>query len=133
MQVRTALEVHAKQLGTSLVDLVRGMSVALHAGAAHSAHAAAPASQRLTPSRHASFVRAAVDAAPQPGSPASCASADAVAVALPDVVTDSGDAPTMPSHVRAPSLPRACCVACRVQRRCVVSSSVGACVHVLES
>eukprot|EP00892_Ulva_mutabilis_P005825 jgi/Ulvmu1/3614/UM017_0026.1 len=99
-QVRTALEAHAEQLGTSLVDLARGTAAALTADARH---AAASASQSLTPSRHASLLRALGDGGSEaaavgaPESPRSCVAseAEAVAVALPGVMADVGDAPTM--------------------------------------
>lgn len=104
-----ALEEHAKQLGTSLVDLVR--SVAHHPETFRSA-ATFSASQRFTPSRHASLIRiaggtqAAAAAAvadldgSDPGSPASYTSTDAVPVAILDLEEDVGDAPTMQVEVR---------------------------------
>lgn len=103
-----ALEAHATQLGTSLLDLVR--NVAYHPDSLRSATFSA--SQRFTPSRHASLLRIAghghghVDAAAafdgsQPASPASDVSDDVVPVALLTPDDDTGDLPTMQVEVRA--------------------------------
>lgn len=108
LQVRIALEVHARQLGTSLVDLVR--NVATHPDTFRSATFSA--SQRFTPSRHASLLRvaggthpaaaAAVAAAgSEPGSPVSDVSDEVVPVAMLEPEVDGGDEPTMQIKVRA--------------------------------
>eukprot|EP00892_Ulva_mutabilis_P005823 jgi/Ulvmu1/3612/UM017_0024.1 len=106
-QVRMALEVHAKQLGTSLVDLVR---TAAHSSETFRSATFSP-SLRFTPSRHASLLRAtgstaetpagaaaaavaAVDGI-EPGSPASGASVEVVPVAVLDEEAEGGDEPSM--------------------------------------
>lgn len=106
VQVRIALEVHAAQLGTSLLDLVR--NVGTHPDTFRSATFSG--SQRFTPSRHASLLRvaaggsqgptsaaaAAVAAAgSEPGSPASAVSDEVVPVAMLEPEVDGGDAPSM--------------------------------------
>ena len=115
VQVRTALEVHAKQLGTSLVDLVRNVATA--GQETFRSAATFSASQRFTPSRHASLIRIAGDISAGdshvaaaaaavahvdgagPGSPASVSSAEAVPVAVFEPTADGGDAPTMQVQV----------------------------------
>eukprot|EP00892_Ulva_mutabilis_P005824 jgi/Ulvmu1/3613/UM017_0025.1 len=101
-QVRAALEAHASQLGTSLLDLVRNVA---HSGIDPARSTTFSASQRFTPSRHASLLRAAgsadaivavaaVDRA-EPGSPASDTSVNVMPVAMLEPEEDVGDAPSM--------------------------------------
>eukprot|EP00892_Ulva_mutabilis_P004928 jgi/Ulvmu1/2807/UM142_0005.1 len=107
-QVRLALESHARKMGTSFANLVHGLAAhARHAqGSVRSAGSAAAApgpdfsSQRFTPSRHASLLRAAgalhgdadaVDSAGlpfPPGSPASTAADSATSAEVAVVVID---------------------------------------------